>query len=461
MARVIRFKKSTLMKVLAFMAVSAVFTVWLAVKIGILQIFEHTYTLNAVFSNAAGVFKGDSVKLAGVDVGRVSSASIDHGDAVVQFNVDDSVKLTQDTVAAIRWRNVLGQRYLYLYPGSGQGAPLRDGDTIPLSHTENAGDLDQLLNELGPILRAIDPAKANAFVDAVNTALAGNEGNVRALLDNGAVLASRLAGMDKQIQTLVGSSNSVISTYANQGKALRGILDDLDHLGGRLDSMTGDIDSLITNFTDVQQQLDKLLVQNKGNIDTDLADLDAVTSFLAHDKANLATTLCSLPAGVAPYFQTTSWGQWFNVRVVEFMLKDNNGNTIASLAETPQERNQQPIPPFTCGTPGNNGTNKIGSQIGPLALPTVGFGDLGSLISSARGGLTGSLGLPGSTSGGVGPAGRRADRPAQPSTGPGNGRRRWLAFAGSSRSRSWSGATASSASSGCRPCSAARRSPCC
>ncbi len=171
MARVIRFKKSTLMKVLAFMAVSAVFTVWLAVKIGNLQIFEHTYTLNAVFSNAAGVFKGDSVKLAGVDVGRVSSASIDHGDAVVQFNVDDSVKLTQDTVAAIRWRNVLGQRYLYLYPGSGQGAPLRDGDTIPLSHTENAGDLDQLLNELGPILRAIDPAKANAFVDAVNTAL--------------------------------------------------------------------------------------------------------------------------------------------------------------------------------------------------------------------------------------------------------------------------------------------------
>jgi virulence factor Mce-like protein len=392
-ARVLRFKKSTLVKVLAFMAVSAVFTVWLAVKIGNLQLFSHTYTLDAEFANAAGVFKGDSVKLAGVDVGRVSWAKIDNGHAVVQFDVDNSVKLTRDTTVAIRWRNVLGQRYLYLYPGTGNGAPLQDGDTIPLSHTENAGDLDQFLNELGPILRAIDPAKANAFVDAVNTALAGNTGEVRNLIDNGALLAGRLSSMDKQIQTLVGSSNTVISTYAHQSKALAEILDNLDHLGGRLDSMTGNIDSLITNFTDVQSQLDKLLRQNKGNIDTDLSDLNVLTSLLAHNKGQLATTLCSLPAGVTPYFETTSWGEWFNVRVVEFILKDNNGNTLASVAETPNERNQKPIPPYTCGTPGNNGTHSIGTQLGPLGLPTVGFGDLGSLIASALGG-SGSSGLP-------------------------------------------------------------------
>ncbi len=390
MARVLRFKKSTLVRVLAFVAVSAVFTAWLAVKIGNLQLFAHDYTLQAEFSNAAGVFKGDSVKLAGVDVGRVSGAKIDNGHAVVTFNVDDSVKLTRDTTVAIRWRNVLGQRYVYLYPGTGHGAPLEDGDTIPLSHTENAGDLDQFLNELGPILRAIDPAKANAFVDAVNTALAGNEPEVRSLIANGAVLAERLSSMDSQIQQLVGSSDQVISMYAHQNKQVAAIIDNLNHLGGRLSGMTGDIDSLIVNFADVQQQLDRLLKENAGNIDQDLADLNVITSVLAHNKGQLATTLCSLPAGVAPYFETTSWGEWFNVRIVEFMFKDNNGNVIASAAETPQERNQKPIPPFTCGTGLQYGP-PIGTQLGPLGL-TAGFGDLGSLISSALSGLTGLLG---------------------------------------------------------------------
>ena len=40
-------------------------------------------------------------------------------------------------IAAIRWRNVMGQRFLYLYPG--HGAPLDDGGRIPIAQTEPAG----------------------------------------------------------------------------------------------------------------------------------------------------------------------------------------------------------------------------------------------------------------------------------------------------------------------------------
>ena len=112
MARSARFSKVTLLKVLAFVAMSAVFTAVLAMKIGNLEFFRHQYQLSAVFSDASGVFKGDAVKLAGVDVGRVSGARIEDGHGVVDFVVDDSVHLTRDATVAIRWRNVLGQRFL-------------------------------------------------------------------------------------------------------------------------------------------------------------------------------------------------------------------------------------------------------------------------------------------------------------------------------------------------------------
>src|SRR5207302_2947203 len=197
-----------------------------------------------------------------------------------------------------------------------------------LSHTQDAADLGQFLNELGPILKAVDADKANAFLDAMNTALSGNEIAVRSLLGNGATLATRLSSMDKQIQTLIDSSDTVMSTYAGQRQAIADILDRLNHLGSQLGSMTPDLNSFITNFADVQSKLDDLLRTNHSNIDFDLRALQTVVDLLSRNKGSLERTLCSLPAGVTPYFQTTSWGEWFNVRVTKIQIKSNTDQTL-------------------------------------------------------------------------------------------------------------------------------------
>ena len=61
-------------------------------EFGNLHPFAHAYRLSARFSDASGVFKGDAVKLAGVDVGRVQGTRIDNGQAVVTFTVGRAVK---------------------------------------------------------------------------------------------------------------------------------------------------------------------------------------------------------------------------------------------------------------------------------------------------------------------------------------------------------------------------------
>lgn len=364
----LRFNKPTLVKVVGFVLISAAFTVLLAVKIGNLAIGSHRYSLSAQFRDVSGVFVGDAVKLAGVDVGRVSGTRIEKGLGVVTFDVDDDVKLTSDSIVAIRWRNVLGQRFIYVHPGTGK--PLQDGDVIPVSQTQEAGDLGQFLNELGPILKAIDPDKANAFLDSVNAALAGNAVAVRQLLDDGATLASRLGSMDNQIQTLIGSSDTVMSTYARQDRAIGLILDHLDTLGGQLRGMTGDLDSLIVNFADVQKQLDQLLKRNHGNIDASLSELNVVLATLGHNASNLENTLCTLPAGVAPYFQTTSWGEWFNVRVVEFTLKDRHGKVLFSGKENSLNRSNEPASPAYTSCAGGGSTTGPGGPGGGGPKPS-------------------------------------------------------------------------------------------
>lgn len=345
-----RFDKAVLVKVVIFTAISVAMTILLGVRLANTRLFADRTTYEAEFENAAGVIRGDSVKIAGVDVGRVTGTRIQDGKAVVTFDVDADVEIPRDSGAAIRWRNVLGQRFLYVFPGDDDQA-LGEDDRIPISRTDKAGDIGALLNNTGPILRAIDPAKANLFLESVNTALSGNELATRQLLDNASVLASDLADMDDQIGRVVDSSDKVLGAFASEDDAIHEILSRLDSLGASLQRSTGDLNTVLSDFAVVQRHLDRLVEENSATIDTTLADLEKVAATLVRNKANLSRTLCTLPLGVAGYFQTTSWGEWFNVRITEVVLQDEQSRTIARERETPEERGEKPPTPafVACG----------------------------------------------------------------------------------------------------------------
>src|SRR5437763_7697210 len=139
----------TIIKLVVFFAVCALFTGYLAFTIGNIHLFAHSYKLTATFDDATGLLKDDNVKVAGVVVGKVSSVKIDQGKATVQFSVKDSVKVPTDSEVAIRWRNLIGERYLYVYPGT-SSTVLRNGDHV--GKTRSVVDVGELFNRLGPIV---------------------------------------------------------------------------------------------------------------------------------------------------------------------------------------------------------------------------------------------------------------------------------------------------------------------
>ncbi|MGH2734333.1 MAG: MlaD family protein [Actinomycetota bacterium] len=327
-----RLSKKLLAKVVVFTLICAVLTVALGVKLANSRLFADTYVMKAEFDNAAGVMRGDAVKIAGVDVGRVESSEIRGGRALITFNIDKAVRLPQDSTAAIRWRNVTGQRFLYVYPGTADD-DYDEEQVIPASQTEDVADIGEFLNRLGPILQAINPEQANAFLDAMNTALTNNEANVRALLDAGAVLSSDLAEKDQEISSLLDNSDEIMAAFASQDRNIESILDDVEDVSGVLARRTDDINTLVTNFADVQEQLDELLVSSRSNIDSSIGSLHSITDLLARNKKNLKRTLESVPAGVSNYFQTSSWGEFFNVRLIKLMVQDNQGNDLAVVSE--------------------------------------------------------------------------------------------------------------------------------
>ena len=106
-------------KLLVFVLVTTLATGLLAVTIGNLS-FGATKEYQAVFSDATGVADGDDVRVAGVKVGSVQDVEIvERTRALVTFDLEADRPLTASTQARIRFRNLVGQRYIALSEGAG------------------------------------------------------------------------------------------------------------------------------------------------------------------------------------------------------------------------------------------------------------------------------------------------------------------------------------------------------
>ena len=118
---------------------------WLSVKLGKLEIVGgDTVPVVAEFTSAAGLKEGGSVEIAGVEVGKVASISVNDYKARVLLKIRKGIPLQEDTIASIRTRGLIGDRYVNLAPGASDRL-IPPGGRI--RETEPAVDLEDLLGK--------------------------------------------------------------------------------------------------------------------------------------------------------------------------------------------------------------------------------------------------------------------------------------------------------------------------
>ena len=115
--------------------------------------FRHHYTVSAVFRTANNIKPGSFVRIAGVNVGKVTSVDrldSDKQAAVVKMRIDKKgLPIHKDATMAIRPRIFLeGNFFVDVSPGSPSAPVISDGDTIPINQTHSPVQLDQILTSL-------------------------------------------------------------------------------------------------------------------------------------------------------------------------------------------------------------------------------------------------------------------------------------------------------------------------
>ncbi|CAB4729053.1 MAG: MCE family protein [Actinobacteria bacterium] len=307
-----------LVKLVVFMLVTTLATGLLVILIGNFS-FKPSTTYQAEFVDATGVVKGDDVRVAGVKVGSVKSIEIvDRTHALVTFDVEDQVPLTGATHAAIRYRNLVGQRYISLTEETGDPEPLEPGDKIDISNTKPALDLTVLFNGFKPLFQALSPADINKLSYEIVQVFQGEGGTLQSLLANTASVTNTLADRDEVISSLITNLDDV-----------------LDHLGDRDDQL----DSLIINFKqlvsglkadrkpilDSLDQISALSVQTADLVQgirnpfiEDIKQLRTFTANINRNKGELDRALQVLPIKLNKVGRTATYASFFNFYLCHF-----------------------------------------------------------------------------------------------------------------------------------------------
>jgi phospholipid/cholesterol/gamma-HCH transport system substrate-binding protein len=314
----------TVVKLGAFSLVLLLFTAIIIVVFGQMR-FDRTTGYSAIFSNVSGLRNGQFVRASGVEVGKVSNVQlIDNGQRVrVVFNVERSLPLYQGTTAAIRYLNLIGDRYLELKRGD-DDRRLPPGGIIPIERTQPALDLDALIGGFRPLFRALDPAKVNNIAQGIITVFQGQGGTINDILDQTAQLTSTLADRDQAIGEVIKNLNIVLDTTVRHQKQFDDTINNFEVLITGLKNRADPIADSLANISNAAGTVGDLLADNRPLLQSTVRHLETIQQPLIDQGAQLDDYLTRLPTALRIIGRAGGvYGDFFNFYVCDLSVKLN------------------------------------------------------------------------------------------------------------------------------------------
>jgi phospholipid/cholesterol/gamma-HCH transport system substrate-binding protein len=309
-----------------FIVVTTVATALLAVTIGNIS-FNATTKYRAVFTDAVGLNKGDDIRIAGVKVGQVDKIALYQNTlAMVTFSVDSDQVVDTSTHATLRYRNLVGNRYIALTDGVGGGERLKANGVIPKERTTPALDLSVLFNGFKPLFTALTPADVNQFAFEVIKVLQGEGGTIESLLAKTASLTTTLADADQVIGDLITNLTSTLQIVSQRQQNFSQLLVNLQQF---ITGLSKDITPILNSVGSINSLNTKtagLLQQTRVPIKADLDKLRIVASTLDDTQSIWVKTLQNMPTKLNSMTRTASYGSFFN-----FYLCNFDGNVTLPL----------------------------------------------------------------------------------------------------------------------------------
>ncbi|HME79648.1 MAG TPA: MlaD family protein [Mycobacterium sp.] len=317
----------TVIRLAVVVSVQLLFTAIIVVVFGQVR-FDRTNSYSAEFSNASGLRAGQFVRASGVEVGKVKKVDLVEGDKRIRvdFSIDRTVQLSQATTAQIRYQDLIGNRYLEIERGTGEGTDrvLPPGGFIPLARTQPALDLDALIGGFKPLFRALDPQKVNTIATSIITVFQGEGGTINDILDQTAQLTSRLAESDHAIGEVIANLNTVLDTTVKHRKQFDDTVNNFELLITGLKERADPLAAGTAHISNAAATVADLLADNRALVRDTVTRLETVATPLVDQRDRVGGILTKLPSAFNLIGRASGiYGDFFNFYLCDLSIKIN------------------------------------------------------------------------------------------------------------------------------------------
>jgi phospholipid/cholesterol/gamma-HCH transport system substrate-binding protein len=280
---------------------------FLAFNASSLPFLNSGHTYHADFADAAGLKKGDDVRVAGVKVGTVTGVDLAGAEVRVGLRVDSGIHVGPDTRAEIKIKTLLGQKYVALTP-SGTG-PLA-GD-IRLSHTETPLDVTAAFNGLGQRAGEIDTHQLARAFDTLAATFKDTPPYVHESLRGLERLSTSIASRNNELHALLARANGVTQTLASRDAQVAKLINDSNLILQTVYQQRAVVHRLLVDTAAVSRQLAGLVRENRAVIGPALNHLHTTLGILQRNQDSLDATIHLAAPFIRDFTDVLGNGRWF------------------------------------------------------------------------------------------------------------------------------------------------------
>jgi virulence factor Mce-like protein len=255
----------------------------------------------AVIADRAGLVmnRDAKVKMLGVQVGKVSSIEdLPDGKVAIHLAMDPSLLhvIPANVNVDIASTTVFGAKYVQLVPPADPASdPMRPGQVLDSNHV--TVEINTVFEQLSALLSRIEPAKLNATLSTLSSALSGRGerlGQTIAHLDHFfATIEPSLPQFDRELSAAPG----VLNAYADAAPDLIRILDNATAIGQTIVDEKDNLDAALLHVIGLAEQANDVVGTNRQPLTDLLGLLVPTTDLLNRYHVSLNCVL----AGMLPF----------------------------------------------------------------------------------------------------------------------------------------------------------------
>ena len=234
-----------------FFALALIAAVFINEMVGGVEFFKRGYHLRAHFQNVLDLKKGDPVKMAGVQVGRVDKIGFADNLVEVTMKINRDAVVRTDSKATIKFLGLLGQNYIALDFGTTNGVPAQEGATLS---TAEQADLSALMAKLDSVAAGVDGMAKNLggikigdLFAVAKDVLDENRGYLHNTMTNIQTITARIAegkgtvGRLLTDETLYSSALGAVTNLSDTAGEVKGIITEAKSIVGDIKAGQGTI----------------------------------------------------------------------------------------------------------------------------------------------------------------------------------------------------------------------------